>query len=98
MWMDWLARWAVIGGLSLVDAAWLWARGTGFAFSAVDGRLRLAGTCLVFCLGAALLTSRYRLASAVVAKTSAVGFLKSRMNASKITFEIATWRPDFASG
>jgi len=70
MWMDWLARWAVIGGLSLVDAAWLWARGTGFAFGAVDGRLRLAGTCLVFCLGAALLTSRYRLVSAVVAKTS----------------------------
>jgi len=70
MWMDWLARWAVIGGLSLVDAAWMWARGTGFEFSAVDGRLRLAGTCLVFCLGAALLTCRYRLASAVAAKTS----------------------------
>jgi len=70
MWLDWLLRWAVIGGLSLVDGAWLWARGTGFEFGAVDGRLRLAGTSLIFCLGAALLTRRYRGVSAVVAKAS----------------------------
>ncbi len=70
MWMDWLARWAVIGGLSLVDAAWLWARGTDFEFGALDGRIRIAGTYLAFCVVCTFAVRRMRRLSPIVAKVS----------------------------
>lgn len=60
MWTDWTFRWAFIASVSLLDAVWLWARGTGVAFHTLDDRLINAGLLLAICLVTNFAVARLR--------------------------------------